>query len=190
MNINRLEMFITDDIAERINELKPWEKCEKCRAGYKSISEFCSCTEQTVIEQILNIPERYKVKFESPAYEKRLPDIIDKPFLILKGAELYVKLIGFDIARKKMESGKITVYVHSRSREMNPADLVAISQADVILFDDMASKMTDVNYRIELMKRMDRNKQTIFLHSPVCINLEGEPDVVEFDVDSIGIKIK
>lgn len=187
---NKLEIFITDEIAERINEISPWDKCDKCKAGYKSLLEFCDCTKKVVIDEILNVPERYRIDFSSKAYEKDLPELLNKKFVILQGGDFYVKLIGFDMAKRKATEGNVCGFVYTKSGMMDSTDVVYLAEADLILFNDVAKKMTDVNYRIELVKRMDKNKQTIFLHSPLFTQIEDEPDVKVYDTDSIGIKIK
>lgn len=190
MKINKIEKFVTEEVAKNINEIKPWENCKKCRAGYKSPFEFCDCTERIVKEQILNIPQRYNVEFDSPAYQKEFSELISKPFIVLVGAELYTKLIGFDIAKKLIKKDKVAIHVYTQTGGMDVKDVIALSQADLVLFDDVAGKMTDVNYKIEIKKRMDKNKQTIFLNYPLCVNIEDEPDVNEYDVESISIKIR
>lgn len=189
----RITLFITDEIAEKLNQTPPWKDCKLCQCGYKTAEDFCSCTEGALLKEILNVPPRYDVEFTSPALQAIKTNLLENKFILLKGADLYAKLVAYDLGKKMVADGKIVAYVHSQMT-MPASDQLALTKADVVIFNDLAGRISDINYKIELDDRMGRNKPIIFINQPTLVTISANEDECVFDVflcevDALGIKV-
>lgn len=190
----RISLFITDDMTEKFSTLQPWKNCSKCKIGYKNELELCECTEQVVLQEILNVPKRYQVNFISPAFAQSWEKILEHKFILLRGNDLYVKLVGYFLANKLVEQGQIVSTVATQYA-MPPIDHTSLTLADMVLFNDMAIRIADVNYKVFINKRMDDNKPIIFFNPPTVIDLvnaatgEVMEDIFDYNVDALGIKV-
>jgi hypothetical protein len=186
----KITLFVSSEIAERVNEIKPWgEKTDKidtrcklgCQNGYMTAEDFCSCTEVVLLKQILNIPPRFDVEFTSPAYQAMKTNLLQNKFILLKGADLYAKLVAYDLGKQIVMDGKIVVYVKTQMT-MPAYDQLAMTHADVVIFNDLAGRISDINYKIELDGRMDRNKPVIFINTPTLVSISDNEDGCVYDV--------
>jgi hypothetical protein len=139
------------------------------------------------------VPPRYDVEFSSPAFQAIKPSLLENKFVLLKGVDLYVKLVAYDLGKKMVADGKIVAYVHSQMT-MPVIDQLALTKADIVIFNDLAGKISDINYKIELDDRMGRNKPIIFINQPTVVNVSANEDECVFDVfmcevDALGIKV-
>ena len=190
----RISLFITDDMTEKFSTLQPWKKCKKCKIGYKNELELCECTEQVVLQEILSVPKRYQVNFVSPAFTQSWEKILEHRFILLRGNDLYVKLVGYFLAKKLVEQGQIVSTVTTQYT-MPSIDHTVLTLADTVLFNDMAIRVADVNYKVFINKRMDDNKPIIFFNPPTVIDLvnattgEVMDDIFDYNVDALGIKV-
>ena len=190
----KFTLLITDEHTDKLINIKPWEQCKKCKHGYLSATQFCECTIPSIFETILDIPKRYDVGFAFTTPDGYWKEMVEKVFVLLKGQDLYTKLVAFYLAKQLIKERKVVVYTCSKTT-MTPYDHSAITQADVVIFNDSAGSVADINYKIELDKRIDNNKSIIFLNIPLATSIfdsntgKLSTDVFEYDVDSINIKV-
>lgn len=200
-----LDLFISSEIAEKYQRDLPFENCEaKCRRGHTENGYCPKCTRPYLLKKILEIPPRYNVEFTSNTFFKNIDMLMSKKFLVLKGSSFYVNLAAFYLAKKYVEKNKMAYHVQTKKftsynevsvlNEETHTDFLALRYADVILYEDICGKITDINYNVFLQKRMNNNMPIIFFNMPENISLKDSngsilPDIFEFEVDSIGIKI-
>jgi hypothetical protein len=209
-----LDLFIPDDTVLKYGQLKPYKDCEEpnCIKGIVPTGYCPKCTRPFLLKEILSIPPRVNVSFSSPSYEseivvkdgKNKKILMENTFVILKGSDLYIKLIAYDLAKEYLKQDKFVYAVDTKkfstyeqvvdfSEETNK-DFLAMKFADVIIFQDIIGKYSDFNYISMLKDRIDNDKKIIFLNEPEIINLRDShgdisPDICSYTVDDVGIKI-
>src|SRR5271157_567396 len=206
MDYNKLGLFITSELAFKFEQQEPFKNCT-CRKGIikneKNTSvpfEYCDkCTKPFLLENILDVPDRYNKTFKSETFFANEKELLKKQFLLLTGHDYYVKLVGYYLAKKIMlEQKLVTVmvttktykgYQNENEEDSSYNDFIGLKFAEVVLFNDLAGLQSDNNYTLELTGRMDRNQKIIFLNVPKIINLKDSndlllPDVFEFEVES------
>jgi hypothetical protein len=198
-----LDMFITENIALKFQNELPYKNCD-CKHGHVNEGYCPKCTKPFLLNEIFSIPARYNTKFISKSFMDKVDELMNKKFLLLKGSDFYAKLISYYIGKKYVERNKMVYYVDTKKfqsyndiielNEETPKDFLAMRFAEVIIFDDIAGKVSDINYKIMLSKRMDENLPVIFINEPTVVSLKDTSgnllaDVFEYEVDSIGIKI-
>jgi hypothetical protein len=198
-----LDMFITENIIMKFQEKLPYKNCD-CKRGHTNEGYCSKCTKPFLLNEIFSVPARYNVPFTSKSFMDKVNDLMSKKFLLLKGSDFYCKLISFYLGKKYIEQNKMVYYVDTKKfknyndivelNEETPLDFLAMRFADIVIFDDMAGKISDINYKIMLSKRMGENLPVIFINEPIVVSLKDTSgnllaDIFEYEVDSIGIKI-
>jgi len=187
MKYEIVELFATDDIIAKYNSIKSWEGCKKCSNGVNiETGEMCECSLEIILNLIMDVPKRYDVNFSmSQVLINQLKTY--KNFLVLLGENKYIKLVAYKIGKERIKEGKLVKYIDSK-QIITSEDIISLSKADVIIFEDIFKKNSDLNYKTYLTKRIDNNKETIFLGKTDIISFDE--DFTEIEVDSVDIKLK
>ena len=187
MKYEIIELFATDDVVAKYNSIKPWEGCKKCSNGVIiETGEMCKCSLEIVLNLIMDVPKRYDIDFiMSQTLINQLKTY--KNFLVLLGENKYIKLVAYKIGKERIKEDKLVKYVDSK-QVITSDDIIFLSKADVIIFEDIFKKNADLNYKTYLTKRIDNNKETIFLGKTDIIAFDE--DFTEIEIDSIDIKLK
>ena len=189
--MDNLELFVTDEMRfEILENQKPWQSCDMCndKGINQKTNDTCDCIRKAYRMQILGIPARYNVKFEmSKQLQKLIENSKKYHFIKILGDMRYVKIVGYYLARQAAEEGAIAVCVMSRSKIDVEFDFSKINKSDLLLFEDITQKFSDMNYKVNLIKRIDNNKPIIFLGEQHII--EESDDFYDMDVDVTDITI-
>jgi hypothetical protein len=208
-----IDLFVTDTIAEVYQMEKPYDKCvdkdKGCKKGVRTDGTgYCSkCIKPFLLKNILNVPPRYDVEFESPSFKNSIKEenLLNQKFLVLTGSDFYIKLVAFYFAKEYIKQDKIVYFVESKMfqtykqvadfSEETHIDFLAMRFADVIIFKNTAEKLADMNYKILLQSRMDNNLPIIFLNEPEIISLKDQsgtlfPGIKMYNTEDTEIKIK
>lgn len=179
-----VELFITDEIKNKLYTKDILKGCEKCSYGVID-DEICDCCLQNILLLILDIPKRYDIEFNISSSLKKQIDL-KKDFIVLTGENKYVKLVGFYLAKEFIKHDNLVKYVSSKEI-ITPEDITALNKADVILFEDIYKKKSDLYYKDCLLKRIDNNRKVIFLNGTELV--EFDDDFIQIDIDSSDIKL-
>jgi len=188
MKLERIELFATNDIKDKLENLKPWDDCKKCTNGFDIIkNEFCECTLEAVLKLILDIPKRYDTPIELvPTLKKQL--IAKAPFYVLSGENKYINLVAYHIAKELIKTEKLIVKYVDSKQFITPEYIAALSEADIILFEDFYKARADIAYKSYLSKRVGKQRAIIFIGKTELINFDD--DFIEVDIDSSDVKVK
>jgi len=189
--MDKLELFVTDEMRVNVIEKqKPWESCDLCndKGINKETNDTCECIRKAYKIQILGVPERYNVRFEmSKQLQKLIENSKKYRFIKILGDMRYVKIIAYYLAKKAVEEGMIATYVMTQNKIDVEFDFSKINKSDLLLFEDVSQKFSDMNYKVNLIKRIDHNMDIIFLGEQSII--EESDDFYEIDVDMTDITI-
>ena len=206
MEKHRLDMLITKELSEKYMKENPWKDCpNNCLRGELE-AKYCECTEKWLAYNILDVPIRYRCKFTSVGYDVQKEKLLKSPIVVLSGQEMYAKLIAFDLANKYIEENKIAYYMVTKKNvnynnydeelaEEISVDMAALKFCDLVIIEDLMGERADSNFKMKITERLDNYLPTIFINYPMGVKLKdslGEPlpDVMEYAVDGIGIKIQ
>jgi hypothetical protein len=197
MNIDKIELLWTDAAREKYMNIQPFKNCDKCEYGILLFNnQTCECSEKVMLQCLLNIPSKYNVNIKlSKSIEKEIKHFNDN-FLVLTGEDKYIKLLAFYIAKQVIEKNSAIVqYIMTKDKQEYgklddniSRDIAIFNNADLILFEDIYKNRSDMSYKAELLKRIGRDQQIIFIGKTELINLKGD-DYYEIEVDSSDIKI-
>lgn len=194
MRAELVELFFTDEMRIKYQKIEPYKDCDKCKYGVKiDTQEICECSLSTILDLILDVPERYDVECVlSKQLETQLKNF--KNFLLITGEEKYVKLLAFHLAKQFLKDDKIVKYVRSKGLTVADKlgvidDIVSFNKADVVLFEDVFTNLGNIEYKSELSRRIDKNKTTIFINKTQLINMNDD-DFYNVEVDSNDIEIE
>lgn len=183
---------MTDEMRRKYHEIKPYKNCDKCDYGIiLSIDRVCDCSLKTLLELIADIPERYDVEIKLRKSVIKQLENFDK-FLIIRGDSRYCKLLAFYLTKKFINDEKIVKYIMSKNinvvnREEMTDDIVSFNKADVIIFEDVFQKASNMEYKYELIKRINSNLITIIVGKTELVEISD--DFVEIEIDSSDIEI-
>jgi hypothetical protein len=198
VNIDKIELLWTDEAREKYMNLQPFKNCTKCNYGILLFNnQTCKCSEQVMLECLLNVPLKYDVNITlSKQIEKEIKHF-NENYLVITGEDKYVKLLSFYIAKLIIKkSSAIVQYmmtkeqmVYGKIDDNISRDISIFHNADLILFEDIYKNKSNISYKAELIKRIGRNQQLIFMGKTELIDLKGD-DFYEIEVESHDIKIQ
>lgn len=191
MRAEIVELFFNEDMRVKYHRIEPYKSCKKCEQGLLLESDtICKCSLETILNLVAEIPERYNVDIKlSKSLVKQAKEF--NKFMVLTGEEKYMKLFAYHIAKQFSSEGKLVRHVGTTSGFKNDPkiieDIVSMNKADLIIFEDVFKKQSSPEYVFEIKKRIDKNKQIIFLGKTELIVVDE--DFLEIEVDSADIKV-
>ena len=147
---------------------------------------------------MLDVPAKYNVNIElSKSMEKEIKHFNSDNYLVLTGEDKYIKLLAFYIAKQVIQKNSAIVQyittkekmVYGKADDNISRDITVFHNADLILFEDIYKNRSDISYKAEIIQRIGRNQQIIFIGKTELVNLKDD-DFYEIEVDSSDIKIK
>jgi hypothetical protein len=198
MNIDKIELLWSESAREKYMNIQSFENCDKCEYGILLFNnQTCECSEKVMLECLLNVPAKYNVNIElSKTIQKEIKHFNDNSYLVLTGEDKYVKLLAFYIAKQVIQKNSAIVQYmitkekmdHWKTDDNISRDITVFHNADLILFEDVYKNRSDMLYTSEIIQRIGRNQQIIFIGKTKLIDLKGD-DYYEIEVESSDIKI-
>lgn len=194
MDYDFAEKILTEEQAFKLREIGLEKKCVKCDGIGSIITKktkgqndkyiVCECILQKLLWMASDIPEKYGKEMElSENLKKEINDF--KKIIGLIGSSYLKKLFAFRVASKFINEGKFVRYVitktksdvrfdyeNNNKREMLDNDILSITKADLIVFEDELGGQSAVEYQAAIRKRISEGKYTIFLGETKLIEKE------------------